>query len=446
MKERLSILLILIIFANNLFAQENSKVVLDLKKSVAMALESNNDYQQSKLAREKADEQVTEAYGSSLFPNIKGNINYNRAIRRPEFIIETPLFSGRFPVGSTNTLTSSVNVEQPLFTGAMFLAVRIAETFADISQQGLEFSKIQLVLNVKQSYYNYLLSDKLVELAEIQLQRAEENKNNTKKMYDAGLVSEYDYIKANVQYQNTLPALTEAQNQKSLAENNLKLAVGIDFNSKIEVADSLSYSYYDIPNFEDGLERVIKQNKLLKQKELEVELQDLSASYEFTQHFPKLNAVGSWQMQAQEEDERAFSNWRYSNSVSVGLSLSIPIFNGLTTNSKVEQAELDYKIALEGLSKVKKQLKNDYENTVLSIRKTQEQIEAYKASVSESKRGFEIATKRFNSGLGTQIELTSALYETAFAEVNFNTSIYQYLVYTAQLDLILGKSLEEIKL
>ena len=436
---------ILLLAAPLLFAQNNS-LKLDLNKCVEMAMENNHDFKQAKLLRDKAEEQVSEAYGSSLFPSIDGSVNYNRAIKRAEFIFDTPFFSGRFPVGSANTLTASVSATQPLFSGAMFLAVKIAETFASISKKSVEYSRTQLVMNVKQVYYNYLLSGELVKLAEIQKHRAEVNLSNTKKLYDAGLVPEYDYIKANVQYQNTIPALMESNNQRTIAANNLKLVLGLELETDIEVIGELSYKPYDLPSFEEGISLLMKQNKLLQQKELDVQMKDYTASYQFTEHLPKINAFGNWQAQAQEEDERAFGDWRYINSVSVGVTLSVPIFHGFTINSRVEQAEIDLKVAQEGLSKVKKDLKNQYENTVLLIGKTKKQVDAYKLAVEESERGFDIATKRFNSGLGTQLEVTGALYESTLAKVNYLKSVYDYLIYGAQLDLVLGKSIEEIKL
>jgi outer membrane protein len=212
-------LLILFFLTSSLIAQNN----LSLNDCIKIALENNHDHKQKILDFEKAEEQVREAYGSSLFPSIDGNVTYSRAVKRPRFIIETPFFSGSFPAGSKNTLTASVNAEQPLFTGAMFLAVSIAETFAELSKKAEEYSEIELIAKVKEAYYTVLLSQKLIDLAALQFERAEKNLNNAKSMYEAGLIAEYDYIKANVEYQNSIPAITETKNQQILAENNLKL-------------------------------------------------------------------------------------------------------------------------------------------------------------------------------------------------------------------------------
>jgi outer membrane protein TolC len=177
--------------------------------------------------------------------------------------------------------------------------------------------------------------------------------------------------------------------------------------------------------------------------ELQAKMQDLVKSYQFTEHLPKLSAFGNWQTQAQE-NARAFSDWRYFNSLSVGLTLKVPIFRGFALDSKVEQAELDWKKSVEGLASVKNSVRNQYENTVRRIEKDKEQIKAYLSAKVEAQKGYDISIKRFNTGLSTQLEVTDALVGLTGAELNLLTSIHDYYINLAQLDLLLGKDLKEL--
>jgi outer membrane protein TolC len=434
------LIVILAIFTAAVFAQSPKALKLDLNKSIELALKNNHDYKQAKLDYEKAEEQVKQAYGSALFPTIDGSISYNRTLKKQVITFETPFFSGTFPVGTDNTLTGGVNISQPIFRGAMFLAIKIAKTFADISSKSRDQSKLELIMQVKQAYYTHLVAKEFVKLAEVQLKRAEENLRNTESMFKAGLVSEYDLIKAKVQYKNALPMKTDALNQLKLSENNLNLIMGVELDTPLEAERGIKFQDADIPEFEDGLKTLYLQNKLLKQAELQTKMQDYNVSYEFSKHLPELNAFGNWLVQAQEDDPRSFSAWRYYNSISVGLTLKIPIFNGFATQSQVEQAEIDYKKSIEGLAKMKKTLRNEYESTVLQLQKTAEQIEAYKSAEEESEKGFNIAAKRFKAGLGTQIEVTGAMMEILNSKVNYLRSLLNYNVLAAQLDMLLGKS------
>ncbi|KAB2846837.1 MAG: TolC family protein [Melioribacteraceae bacterium] len=236
------IFLIVLIISSAIMAQPQNEIKLNLEESIIIALENNSDLKQIKLDYDKAKEQVWESYGTSLFSSIDGNISYQRAIKQGVIIIETPFFSGSFPQGTKNTLTGSITFEQPLFTGAMFLATRIAETYADLSKENVEYTKSDLVTKVKESYYNVLLAQELVKLGKLNLELAEKNLKDTESMYNAGLSPEYDLLKAKVNYQNLIPALTEVENQFKLSKNNLKIFLGLDLSQSISVVDSLQYS------------------------------------------------------------------------------------------------------------------------------------------------------------------------------------------------------------
>ena len=440
---KVKILILFVFLALPSYAQIKEDMALTLNDCLRIAVDNNHDYKQSLLNKEKADEQVWEAYGTSLFPKISGSINYNRTFEKPVFVFEMNGIPNTMVLGADNSLTASVTFEQPLFTGAMFLAVNIAKTYAEIANQLLQYSETDLIMQVKEGYYTYLLANEFVQLAELQLNRADENLKSAKSFYEAGLIAEYDYIKANVQYQNSIPALTESKNQASLAKNNLRLLLGLEQGAEFSIIGSLQLKDAALDAAAVTVNDVMNRNNLVRQKELETELQGLVAKYEFTKHLPELAAFGNWQAQAQENDTKSFNRWAYPNSYSVGLSLKIPIFNGFSINSKVQQAEIDLMKSEEGLSKIKKEISNALENVVLQIKKSEEQIAAYKVAVEQAERGYDISVKRFNSGLGTQLEVTNSLVELTGTKVNYLQSIHQYYVYSARLDQLLGKKLND---
>lgn len=438
------VLFLILVSMVSVVLPQSQKLNLNLEQAIKIALENNHDIKQARLDKAKADEKVRQTYGESVLPSVEGTASYSRAIKRPAFFLETPLFSGTFPSGTNNTLVAGIQLDQPLATGAMFLATKISETYSELADLAQQYSESELVMKVKDSYYMYLLAQENIKLAELQLKRAEENLKNTKSMYSVGRVSEYDQIRSNVQFQNSIPVLTEAKNQLALAENNLKILLGLELNNELVINDRLSLNKVDLLKENDGIAKLNESNSLLKQSITQTRLNELSASYQYSQHYPELRAFGNWQMQSQENDDRSFTNWRFINSITIGLNLRVPIFKGFSIDSKYEQAKIDYDKSIEALAKTKKELRKDYENTILSIQKALDLIESYQSSVDETERGYQIALKRYSSGLSSQIEITDALLLASQAKYNYANSVYTYNVLLARLDLLLGKSLAEI--
>jgi outer membrane protein len=435
-------LLLAFIFLTLPTAFGQTELVLDLNKCIELALEKNHDLKLAKLESEKADEQITEAFGSSVLPDIKGTVDYRRGLKLGEIIIDIPGFSGSFPQGTENTLSVGVTVDQPLFTGAVFFATRIANVYAEISEKSYYSTKAALIKNVKRAYYSLLVSRQFLKLSNITLKAAKDNFKDTEAMYKAGLVPEYDYIRANVQVQNILPELERAENSIVLAENGLKLVIGLNLEQQIAINDSLIFNKIDVENYENSSLILEEKNFTLQQLRLQIELMDKAASYQFSKHFPELYLFGSWSSIAQENDPRSFSDWRYKNSVYVGVNLKVPIFNGWQTTSKVDQAEIDLLKVQEEYNKTNQLLKNKLEDVLLTIEEKLFQIDAYSATIEQAQLGYDIALKRYSSGVGTQLENIDSLVELTRAKINYLNAVFEYYDLHAQLEELLSTKVE----
>jgi len=435
------IFIILAFYLPFLGAQDTLKLNLD--KSIDLALIKNHDLKIAKLEYERAEELITEAFGLSVLPEIKGIINYRRAIMRGEIILELPGFSGSFPQGTINTFTIGASLEQPLFTGAIFYATRISKVYAEISEKGYYSSQANLIKNVKRTYYAYLLAKEFKNLSIVTLKAAEDNLKNSKALFEAGIAPEYDFIRSKVQVQNILPEVEQAINSIKVAKNSLRYILGLDLEQPFIIEDSLVFTELTTDDYETSSKIMNNQNFTLQQLKLQIELQDKAVSYEFSKHFPELFLTGNWQATAQEND-RGFSRWRYINSVFVGLNLKVPIFNGFQTTSRVQQAKIDLMKAEEEFVKTDQLFKNQLDNLLLRIEETKNKISAYAATINEAQLGYDISVKRYTNGLGTQLENIDALVALTRSKINYLDAIFTYYDLHANLEALLASEVKVV--
>ena len=424
-----------------LSAQDTLK--LNLEKSIDLAIIKNHDLKIAKLEYERAEEQITEAFGLSVLPKIKGTVNYRRAIQRGEITLETPFFSGSFPQGTINTFTIGASLEQPLFTGAVFYATRISKVYAEISEKGYYSSQANLIKDVKRAYYAYLLAKEFKNLSLVTLKASEDNLKNSRALFEAGLAPEYDFIRSRVQVQNILPEVEQAKNSIKVAKNTLRYILGLDLEQPFNIEDSLVFTELTTDDYETSQRIMNNQNFTLQQLKLQIELRDKAVSYEFSKHFPELFLTGNWQTAAQE-NERDFSSWRYINSVYVGLNLKVPIFNGFQTTSKVQQAKIEMMKAEEEFSKTDQLFNNQLDNLLLRIEETKNKISAYDATINEAQLGYDISVKRYSNGLGTQLENIDALVALTRAKINYLDAIFTYYELHANLEALLASEVKII--
>jgi outer membrane protein TolC len=168
-----------------------------------------------------------------------------------------------------------------------------------------------------------------------------------------------------------------------------------------------------------------------------VEVNEAIATVERSNYLPSLAAFGNYQFQAQKNDLR-ISTRDFINSAQVGLALSLNVFNGFRTAARVEQAELDVRKTEEQIALTENALKTAVQSTLTSLRRARERVEAQERTVEQAEKGYRIATTRFKTGSGTQLEVNDAQLALTTAKTNRIQAIYDYLVASADLDQLFG--------
>jgi outer membrane protein TolC len=134
------------------------------------------------------------------------------------------------------------------------------------------------------------------------------------------------------------------------------------------------------------------------------------------------------------------------NNWGIGVSVTIPIFDGFSSKAKVEEAKARY--AQAGLEKTNftDQIAVDIRQACLDLRNALAIIESQRDSVEEAKESLRLAGVRYDNGEGTNLDILDAQVSLAQIEENLAEGIYDYLMAEAALDRTRGVSyLKETK-
>jgi len=140
---------------------------------------------------------------------------------------------------------------------------------------------------------------------------------------------------------------------------------------------------------------------------------------------PQLFASSNFQFQKQRDEfNPAKGDW--SKSWSASLILSFPIFDGFTNSGRVRQARVDF----EQSKYLQQQIE---ENVALAVRSAyaswQESVASLKTqekTIEQAAEGLRIANLRYQSGVGTQLEVLSAQTASTQAKVNYINAVYDF--------------------
>lgn len=425
-------------------AQE--KLVLNLDQALEIALSENPTV---KVADQEIEKKQYAKKGSyaSLFPQISFGADYSRTLKKQVMYMDMDMGGTEIPgmdmssgieVGRDNNWTLGFNASMPLVNASLWKSLSISGMDVELAIEQARSSKIDMVNQVKNSFYGVLLASDSYRVFKQSYDNAMENFVDVQKKYDQGLVAEYDLIRADVTVRNSEPNMLQAENSLMLAEWQLKALLGMDLDIDIEcegqLADYEQRLYGDFLSTDTSL----GENTTLKQ--LDIQNRQLAQTLKMQKfdYLPTLSLTANYSWMAMNNDFK-FSDYKWNPYSTVGVSLSIPIFSGGSRYNKVKQTQVS-------ISQLQLQREDTERNLQLSVKQQMDnmstnikQFNAAQKGVEQAERGYEISRKRYDTGAGTLLELNDSELALTQARLNLNQSIYNYMVAQSNLEKIIGQ-------
>ena len=392
---------------------------LTLNRSIELALENNEILRMAREDLYKAGQQVNEARADAL-PQINASGTYTRNWKLPTFVFGSPPNTQEVSIGRKTDVQGVVSLKQTLFAwGKVSSALKVAKLFREYSEEGLRFVQHAVRADVELAYYNVLYAKDLVRVSKMAMERARKNLRRVQRLRDAGRVSGYDLLRAEVALSGLRPDSISVENDRTLAELDLKNRIGISADTRIDlVGDFRTRTRIDVSSADTLVELGLRNRPEMRQLTRQTRMRKQAIRIAQADARPSLDLTTSGRVQIQS-DEYTFDTDDAKQSWSTGVILSYPLFDGQRTRSKVLQARADLRRAELELENTRRGISLEIRKTWLDCRVAQERLMAQELTVSAAERGVEIARSRYANGLGTQLELLDAELVLLRAEVSF---------------------------
>jgi outer membrane protein len=435
----LPILALWLLLGNGQAITAQEKITLTLEKSIDLALSQNPFYLASQQRVDAAQAQVREA-AAQFFPslNAQGLQNLDEKV----FVLEFPsLIPGgrpqRVALDFTRDYQLSLAFSVPLYTGGRLTAgYKSAKLNYLSSQESARQTTQETVFNVKRGFNNYLLAKELVGVTEEALELAEKLFQNVRNMYEVGMSSRLDLLRAEVRVANLKPPVIQAHNNLALAELSLKTLLGLDVAQPVEIVGEMTYSPVEI-DLDESIVRSLASrpelNQLLYQKQMAGEMIRIAKA----DYLPTIAVSGNYNFWA---DNLSFKKNNWQSFYSFNLVLNIPIFNGLQTPARVARS----KALIRELEFTEKGLVNnikfEVQSAYLNLNQARESLLSQEKNVDAAQESVRVAELNYAEGLITITDVGSAQVALSEARINYLRAIYEYVISLAQLEKAMGLS------
>jgi outer membrane protein TolC len=437
---------------------DTSHISITVDAAVRMAVQHNPELQSARLEVQRSDARVMEAWGYTM-PSVDISGNFNHIIEKPKSffpdVIYYPLvkmmdstFKAPRPTGKlvelpfsmspSNSANAALNVRQILFNGSVFVGVGAASIYSQMARDIYLQKKVETVAKVRKAYFGALLAREALMMMESNLKNAEENLKNVQLLRSQGIVSEYDELRATVGVDNLRPIVIQSETGYHLAVDNLRNTMGVGDSVNVMPSESLVLLEVDEGILQSADKAVLESNPNLNIVKHQIELNSASVNAERANYLPTIVAYGSYSYTAIKDNYRISTNDFYKTT-QVGLNISVNLFQGLQTNSRIEQAQLERQKTEEQKGSLERNLQMGIRSVIGNLRQARKRVDAQQKTVETAERGYKIVTARFLSNAATQLEVNDAALALSQAKVNRMQSIYDYLVAASELDSMLGR-------
>jgi outer membrane protein len=446
-----------------------------LEKCINYAIENNLQVKQAGLNRSQA--QLTEKQSIwAQAPTVNGSARYGLNLGRT---IDPTTYE--FAVGVLQTANLGVNGNWLLYQG-MQVRNTIKQSKIDLraAEKDVEQAKNDVALSVAQAYLSILLAEESKEVLVEQAKVTKAQYEQTAKLIDGGVLAENSRYDLEAQMARDEENIVIAENNIELAYVNLKVLMNLD------VAEAIAIERADDLEVEEAktvatLEEVYQEALEAQPNIQAAEMRELSAQLGVSiakgaltpsiSFYSNLNTNFSSNFTESEtqpfyldgvvvstgEPTRAllgerpvlgtqrvipfFTQLGGNLSAQTGISISVPIFNGLRSRIGIERAELGTRIASLSTEQLKTTLKSNIDRALTDVRAAQKRLAAAQKSVRAIRLSVDNTRRRYELGVVNSFELTSVQNTLVSAESSVLQAKYDYLFKLKILDYYRGRTI-----
>lgn len=438
-------------------ATEMTTMRLTLQEAIDLALSENPTIKVADLEVERYDYVRKETLGN-LYPSITASGTYTYAVVKSEI-------SKGLSFGADNTIAAAAEVGLPLVVPAVWRSIKMTKVQMENAVELARASRIDMVNAVKKAYYNILLAEQSLAVLRSSEATVSKTVEDTRVQYEHGLASEYNLLTAEVQLSNLQPSIIQTANSIDVAKRLLKMYLSLPENIDIALVGTLDDFRDAILNGGEQLSTDVSENSTLKQLDIQAELLRQNLKLTQTSRMPTLAAFGQFAYSGNDMQRPDFSammgggatggttgstgnagtaeavkkSFYWQHPISIGVSLSVPIFSGFKNTNKVRQVRNQIRQLELQRDYVAKSTDVQVRSSINNLLTAREKMFANEKTVAQAQKAYDISNTRYKAGAGTILELNTAELSLTQAKLNYSQAIYDYISAKADYDQIVGK-------
>ena len=448
MKQLVHIILFGLLLSTKTQAQTDLPEQWTLRSCIDYALENNITIQRNRISAESAEEDVKSAKADFL-PSITGSIS-QRIVNRPNDTNGTIISGDDITTSESKTSYNGsygIDASWTLYNGGQRLnTIKQQKLTKETAELTVSEQENMLQKEITKLYIQILYADESVRINEGTLELSKAQYERGKELLAAGDISKSELAQLESQVSNDNYQLVTAQ--ATLADYKLQLKQMLELDGEQDFRLSTpeldeSNVLTPLPAKADIYNAALALRPEIQSGKLGIQSADLSVRMARAGYMPSLSlSAGIGTNHASGSDFTFSEQVKRGWNNSIGLSLSLPIFNNRETKSAVEKAKLQYENSKLDLTNDQKELYREIETMWLDASSAQQQFVAADSKLKSSRSSYELVNEQFKLGMKNTVELLTEKNNLMSAQQERIQAKYMAILNRVLLEFYAGHQIE----
>ena len=456
----------LIVAACSLILASAAADAADLVTVYQRALQNDPQIREADALRLASRESKPQAL-AALLPQIDASGSYSKF---DEDSGRTQL-TNRIPGDDTSELvpatsTSSTDItaksydltlRQTLFRWDQWMTLKRADAEVAQAEADYQFAQQDLIPRTSVRYFDVLAAQDTVDAAQATLEAFARQLEQADKRFEVGLIAITDVQEARAAHDQAAAALIQAKRTLATARELLRELTGESFDTLATPVDDLPLKSPEPASEEQWVNTALEQNLQIVSARLATDIAKQDVRVARSGHLPSIDLVASRGDQDYDGDQVGRNAAGVTSSApadqtqttdSIGIQVTIPIYSGGGTSSRVRQQVYLHRAARERLERANRETERLARDSYLGVLSEISRVRALRQAVESSQTALQATEAGFEVGTRTTVDVLDARRRLFEAQTNYARSRYDYILNVLQLQLAAGTlnraDLEEI--
>jgi outer membrane protein len=346
----------------------------------------------------------------------------------------------------------ALNLRENVFSWSNWMTLKAANAQVAQAEATYTAAEQNLILRVCQAYFTVLSALDNLQAQEASLEAIARQLDQADKRYDVGLIAITDVQEAKSARDTASAAVIAAKRTLATAEDQLEEITGEKYDSLVKPGDDMPLNTPEPADESKWVNISLEQNATLIAARLNADIARDNVKVAFGGHLPTVELVagrtfteqsGPYSFESVNQQGIAtdvtlngFGN--KINDRQISLQISVPIFSGGATQSKVRQSQYSWIAAKEQMTQTSRATERQARDAYLGVISGIARVQALRQARESSQTALQATEAGYEVGTRTAVDVLNARRTLVQAQTDYSGSRYDFIISIIQLRLAAG--------